>query len=150
MRKRMSTFSSRHIISDSHICEHIFKNYLPTSMMRPSDSIIFTISFTRPWIYYKFDLILFFYRYTWAFCLDLFGSMMFPNNSADSVSMVYLSFLNDMLNVPEDNYGWKQIIFSCLYLNLSHSCLEPADCLVGPLFLLQMWSWTRFSIGRLR
>jgi hypothetical protein len=29
---------------------------------------------------------------------------MFPNNSVDSVPAVYLSFLDDMLNVPEEGY----------------------------------------------
>jgi hypothetical protein len=46
----------------------------------------------------------FFYRYTRAFWLNLFGSVMFPNNSADSMPTVYLTFLDDMLNVPEDDY----------------------------------------------
>jgi Plant mobile domain len=145
----MSTFSSPHLVSDSRVCESIFKNYLSTPMMRLFDGIIFTISFILSWIYYKFDLI-FFCRYTWAFCLDLFGSVMFPNNSAYSVLVVYLSFLNDILNVPEDCYDWGQLVLSCLYFNFSHSCLEPADYIAGPLLLLQIWSWTRFPIGRPR
>jgi hypothetical protein len=45
-------------------------------------------------------------RYTRAFCLDLFGSVMFPNNSVDSVPAVYLIFLDNMLNVLEDGYDW--------------------------------------------
>jgi Plant mobile domain len=84
----------------------------------------------------------FFCRYARAFCLDLFGSVMFPNNSADSVTAVYLSFIDDMLNVLEESYDWGQTILSCLYFNLSRSCLELADCIAGPLLLLQMWSWT--------
>jgi hypothetical protein len=63
---------------------------------------------------------------------------------------VYLIFLDDMLNVPEDDYDRGQAILSCLYFNLSPSCLETANCIVGPLLLLQMWSWTRFTIGRPR
>jgi hypothetical protein len=35
----------------------------------------------------------FFYKYTRAFCLDLFGSVIFPNNNADSVPTMYLTFL---------------------------------------------------------
>jgi hypothetical protein len=31
---------------------------------------------------------------------------MFSNNSADSVPAVYLTFLDDMLNVSEDSYNW--------------------------------------------
>jgi hypothetical protein len=43
---RMSTFSSRHLVSGSHVCESIFKSCMSTPMMRPSDGIIFTINFT--------------------------------------------------------------------------------------------------------
>jgi Plant mobile domain len=92
----------------------------------------------------------FFCRCTQAFCLDLFGSVIFLNNSADSVPVVYLSFLDDMLNIPKEGYDWGHAVLSCLYFNLSRSCLEPADCIAGPLLLLQMWSWTRFPIGRPR
>jgi hypothetical protein len=121
--KRTSMFTSQHLVSDSRVCGSIFKNYLPTPMIRPSDGIIFTINYTPSWIYYKFDLI--FFRYTWAFCLDLFESVMFLNNSAFSVPVVYLSFLDDMLNVPEDDYDWRKTIYSCLYFNLSRSCIKP-------------------------
>jgi hypothetical protein len=52
------------------------------------------------------------------------------------VSVVYLLFLDDMLNVPEEGYDWGQAILSCFYFNLSRSCLELADCIAGPLLLL--------------
>jgi Plant mobile domain len=141
-RKRTSTFSSRHLVSSSRICGRIFKSCLPTLMTRPSDDIIFTTNFTPS--------VNLFCRYTRAFCLNLYGSVMFPNNSANSVPTVYLTFLDDVLNVPEDDYDWRQAILSCLYFNLSRSCLEPAYYITGPLPLLQMWSWTRFPIGRPR
>jgi hypothetical protein len=44
---------------------------------------------------------------------------MFLNNSADSVPTMYLIFLDDMLNISEDDYDWGQIVLSCLYFNLS-------------------------------
>jgi hypothetical protein len=46
--KRMSTFSSRYLVSDSRVCESIFENYLAIPMIKPSDGIIFTINFTPP------------------------------------------------------------------------------------------------------
>jgi hypothetical protein len=49
---------------------------------------------------------------------------MFSNNSADSVPTVYLIFLDDMLNVPEDSYDWGQAVLSCLYFNL-----DPTYCI---------------------
>jgi hypothetical protein len=134
--KRMSTFSSPHLVSVCRVCESIFKICLLTQMMKPSDGTNFT-----PFMNLFFrctGVLTFFCRYTRAFCLDLFGSVMFPNNSADSVPAMYLTFLDNMLDVPEDGYEWGQAILSCLYFNLSRSCLESADCIAGPLFLFQM------------
>jgi hypothetical protein len=117
--KRTSTFSSRHIVSDSLIYGSIFKNCLPTPMMRPSDGIIFTINFTRMWIYYKFYLI--FFRYTRTFYLDLFGFVMFPNNSVNSVPAVYLTFLDDMLNVLRTaTTGGRKYYLTCTSTSLIH------------------------------
>jgi hypothetical protein len=46
---------------------------------------------------------------------------MLPNNSADSVPAVYLTFLDDTLNAPEDGYDWGQVILSFLYFNMSRA-----------------------------
>jgi hypothetical protein len=70
--------------------------------------------------------------------MSILGSVMFPNNNADPVLTVYLTFFDDILNVTEDRYDWGQTILSFLYFNLSHSCIKPSDCITGPLFLLQM------------
>jgi hypothetical protein len=70
--------------------------------------------------------------------MDLFGSVMFLNNSPGSVSVVYLTFRDDMLNVLEDGYDWGQTILSCLYFNLFRSCHEPSNCIAVHLLLLQM------------
>jgi hypothetical protein len=86
-----------------------------------SDGINFTPSMN---LFCRYTGVLTFYRYTRAFCLDFFGSVMFSNNSADSVPAVYLIFLDDMLNVPEDSYDWGQAVLSCLYFNL-----DPTDCI---------------------
>jgi Plant mobile domain len=150
--KRTSTLISRHSVFDSRVYVNIFKSCLPTPMTTPSNDIIFTTNFT-PFmnLFCRYTGVLnFFGRYTRAFCLDLFGSVMFLNNSAYLVPAAYLTFLDDLLNVPEEGYNWGQTILSCLYFNLCWSCLEPADCIAGPVLLLQMWSWTRFPIGRPR
>jgi hypothetical protein len=68
--------------------------------------------------------------------LNLFGFVMFLNNSADSVLAVYLIFLDDVLNVLEDDYDWGHAVLYYLYFNLTQSYLESADCMVGPLLLL--------------
>jgi hypothetical protein len=56
---------------------------------------------------------------------------MFLNNSGDSVSVVYLTFIHDMINIIEDGYNWRYALLSCLYFNIYWSCLEPVDCIDG-------------------
>jgi hypothetical protein len=50
---------------------------------------------------------------------------MFLNNSADSVPTVYLSFLDDMLNVPEKGYNWGQAVL--LFVLQPLSIMSRAD-----------------------
>jgi hypothetical protein len=46
--------------------------------------------------------------------LDLFRSVMFLNNSAYIVSVVYFIFLNDMINVSEERYDRdRQYYLAC-------------------------------------
>jgi hypothetical protein len=146
--KRTSTFSSQHLVSDSHVCGSIFTNCPSTPMMRPPNSIKFTINFTPPWIYYKFYL--FFLRYTRAFCLNLFRPVMFANNMQTQCRRCTWAFLTICSTYRKDDYDWGHAVLSCLYFNISRSCLEPADCIADLLLLLQMWSWTQFPIGRSR
>jgi hypothetical protein len=105
--KRTSTLISRYLVFDSRVCVNIFKSCLPTPMTTPSNGIIFTTNFT-PFmkLFCRYTKVLtFFYMYTRAFCLNLFGSVMFSNNSADSVPAAYLTFFDDLLNVPEEGYN---------------------------------------------
>jgi hypothetical protein len=61
--------------------------------------------------------------------LNLFGSVMFPNNSADSVLAVYFTFLDDMLNVPEDDYDWGQATI-CYRMNTDEHLSQPLPTVV--------------------
>jgi hypothetical protein len=100
--------------------------------MTLSNGIIFTINFT-PFmnLFCRYTRVLtFFGRYTQAFCLDLFRFVMFPKNSADSVPAAYLTFLDDLLNVPEEGYNWGQTVLSCLYFNLCRSSAPASDVVV--------------------
>jgi hypothetical protein len=40
-------------------------------------------------------------RFAWIF----FEFVMFPNDSVDAILAVHLSFLHDMINVPEGGYN---------------------------------------------
>ena len=85
-------------------------------------------------------------RYTRAFVLDLFGSMLFPDSSTDSVPIMYLRFLQE-LNSPQ-NINWGAAVLACLYRSLSHACEAGKKYVNGPMLLLQHWSWTWFNIAR--
>jgi Plant mobile domain len=87
-------------------------------------------------------------QYTRAFLLDLFGSMVFPDSSGDSVPAMYLRFLQN-LDDPSV-YNWGAAVLSCLYRNMSIGCMNGKKTIGGPLLLLQHWSWTRFPIARPR
>jgi hypothetical protein len=51
---------------------------------------------------------------------------MFPNDNADSVPAVYSAFLDDMLNVLEDDYDWgEQYTFACTSTSLGHVLSRP-------------------------
>jgi Plant mobile domain len=78
----------------------------------------------------------------------MFGSVLFPDASGDSVLMMYLRFLQDF-NTPR-NLNWGAAVLTCLYRYLSTASLSRNRIISGALLLLQHWSWTRFSIARPR
>ncbi|XP_078182588.1 serine/threonine-protein phosphatase 7 long form homolog [Carex rostrata] len=59
---------------------------------------------------------------------------------------MYLQFIND-LETPQE-YNWGGAVLAHLYRELSRACLAGVDTISGPMLLLQIWSWTRFTIGR--
>ena len=85
-------------------------------------------------------------RYTRAYLLDLFGSILFPDASNDSVPIMYLRFLQEM-NTPQQ-INWGAAVLACLYRGLSNACMEGKKYISGPMLLLQHWCWTWFNIAR--
>lgn len=77
--------------------------------------------------------------------MDLFGSRMFADSSADAVPAMYLQFIEDLTH--EKKYNWGGAVLACLYHNLSRAAHQGIETMGGGLLLLLMWSWTRFSIG---
>jgi hypothetical protein len=97
-RNKMSTSRSWYTVSNLCSYGEIFNNCLLTLIMRLSNGRIYTlILFSFIIIYWKFNIILINYSYIWAFYLDLSGSVMFPNNSRDSMPTVYLTFRHTWL-----------------------------------------------------
>ena len=52
-------------------------------------------------------------RYTRAYIMDLFGSVLFADSSGDSVPVMYLRFLEDLY--PERVPNWGVAALACLY-----------------------------------
>ena len=60
-------------------------------------------------------------RYTCGFCMELFGSVMFPDSSSNGVPTMYLQFISDLETPPE--YNWGGAVLAYLYRELSRCCL---------------------------
>lgn len=84
-------------------------------------------------------------RYTRFYCMDLFGSILFPDSSGDSVPGKYLQFLVNLIDGPM--YNWGAAVLAFLYRELCRGSVHKTKCISGPMLLLQMWAWTYFRIG---
>ncbi|KAL5221082.1 hypothetical protein ABZP36_025795 [Zizania latifolia] len=106
----------------------------------------------REWLHKKFSKVPsgasweYIDAYTRAFCLDLIGSILLPDNSGDSVPAIYIQFLENLEDPPQ--YNWGAAVLAHLYRSLCRASCASCKCMYGPLTLLQMWHWTRFSIAR--
>jgi Plant mobile domain len=78
--------------------------------------------------------------YTRAFIMDLFGTLLFPDNSLIGVPAMYLQLLTD-LEHPQ-KYNWGAAVLALLYSNLSIAARVGSKTITGPMILLQMWGWT--------
>lgn len=52
--------------------------------------------------------------------MDLFGSIMFPDSSGDTVPLMYLELVRDL--EPDKKYNWGGAVLAHLYFNLYQSC----------------------------
>ncbi|XP_078158210.1 serine/threonine-protein phosphatase 7 long form homolog [Carex rostrata] len=83
-------------------------------------------------------------RYTRAFVMDLFGSVMFADSSGDSIPIMYLELLRDL--GTSRRYNWGGAVLAHLYSNLCRACKPKSKQIYGPTLLLQHWSWSRIPV----
>ncbi|XP_038896340.1 protein MAIN-LIKE 2-like [Benincasa hispida] len=83
-------------------------------------------------------------RYARAYILTLIGGLVFPNKSNSRVHLMYLPLLIDF-DVTE-TYSWGAGCLAWLYKQLCKSAVIDGKDIVGPLLLLHIWAWDRFSL----
>jgi hypothetical protein len=82
--------------------------------------------------------------YARAYMLDLFSSVMFPDQSGYIQSM-FIQFIMNLDNPPR--YSWGSAVLARLYRALCDGSEQDKLQMGGPLSLLQLWVWTRVPIG---
>ena len=70
-----------------------------------------------------------FKRHARAYILYLFGCILFPDKSGDSVQLIYLPLLGDLERV--DEYSWGSATFAYLYHNLCQASRKGAKVIGG-------------------
>jgi hypothetical protein len=77
------------------------------------------------------------------------GAFLFPDSSGDSISWIFLRILMQPLeNIT--TYSWGTAVLAWTYRQLCNACRRqsPNANLGGCSYLLQVWIWERFSVGR--
>ncbi|KAJ3698684.1 hypothetical protein LUZ61_002389 [Rhynchospora tenuis] len=78
-----------------------------------------------------------------SYMMDLFGSVMFPDHSGRLYSM----FVQIIYSESPRIYSWASAVLAFLYRGLCRASGSSRE-IAAPFILLQMWSWTRFPVGR--
>ncbi|KAJ4805389.1 Serine/threonine protein phosphatase 7 long form isogeny [Rhynchospora pubera] len=85
-------------------------------------------------------------RYTRAVALELFGTLMFPDISQNSIPAYYLELVSGNLNeVPDFNWGGATL--ACLYRALDRASMR-FKVVTGPWMLLLFWAWSYLHVCR--
>lgn len=87
-------------------------------------------------------------RFARAWIWHLLGSFLFPDGTGNAVSWIYLPILANLATAG--TYSWGSATLACLYRHLCDACRSrSADGnLGGCTYLLQIWMWERFPVGR--
>jgi hypothetical protein len=77
------------------------------------------------------------------------GAFLFPDSSGDIISWIFLRILMQPLeNIA--TYSWGSAVLAWTYHQLCNACRRqsPNANLGGCSYLLQVWIWERFLVGR--
>ncbi|TYJ97697.1 serine/threonine-protein phosphatase 7 long form-like protein [Cucumis melo var. makuwa] len=83
-------------------------------------------------------------RYARAYIMQLIGGFLFAHKSNTLVHCMFLQFLFDFDQVG--TYAWGAATLAWLYRELCRASNAQSLEIAGPLMLLQVWAYDRFSI----
>jgi len=83
-------------------------------------------------------------RYARAYIMQLIGGFLFADKSNTLVHLMFLPLLASFEQAG--NYSWGGACLAWLYRELCRASHAQALDIVGPLILLQVWAYDRFSI----
>ena len=88
-------------------------------------------------------------RFAKVWLWNFLGSFLFPDASGNNISWMFV----DILNQPWENiagYSWGSAVLAWTYRQLCEACrrTSTAGYLGGCAYLLQVWIWERWPIGR--
>ena len=88
-------------------------------------------------------------RYARVWLWHLFGGFLFPDGSGNTISWMILPIVGQQWeNIAQ--YSWGSATLAWMYRQLCDACRQIANDsnLGGCAYLLQIWIWQRFPVGR--
>ncbi|KAL8467064.1 hypothetical protein ACS0TY_035955 [Phlomoides rotata] len=82
-------------------------------------------------------------KYARGYALLLLGGLMMPDTSRCAVSLIYLTFLEDVTTAGA--YSWGSAVLARLYRELCTASQSGAKSIAGAMSLLQIWAWSRIT-----
>jgi hypothetical protein len=88
-------------------------------------------------------------RYAKVWLWHFLGGFLFPDGSGNNISWMFLNILSQPWETIA-TYSWGSAVLAWLYRQLCVACRRtaPNANLGGCCYLLQVWCWERFPIGR--
>ena len=83
------------------------------------------------------------HQYACCYILALLGDMVFLDKSGDRVHLMWLEFMQNLRNPRK--YSWGSATLSWLYRQPCNATDKKAKQIGGPLILVQLWIYVRFS-----
>ncbi|WOH04457.1 hypothetical protein DCAR_0623866 [Daucus carota subsp. sativus] len=84
--------------------------------------------------------------HTQAYLFVVVGAVLFPTTSRNMVHPRYLRHLRRLREIP--TWSWGSAVLSYLYRGLYHATQKDAKKISCCVWLLMLWSYERFEIGR--